>query len=372
MQDMKDPLFERIRAASVENEISLDVEKVIKVPKTRRLIFGRPLSNLVAVFAAVSLVATVVLTQSITEKIDGRDVKPIFTAAARQNQNPTGYMVNLPNGPLITYTAGKGLSKDTSTGKVFELVRSGDPREIVLRLAKVFKAKGELISPTESGSYYFEFSNGKQPSERTVGLSWTGTGRWSVDLFEQGIPKVRKEFPNDEEVKRQAVEILAKTGFQTSTSDVEIYKDSGRRVIGHLMVDGNPTDLAWEVDWNEDGQLQSASGHSVVAVLKGEYPTISEVAAVERITQPGYFGSVADALTNFHRSWPILMRAEKPKNVVCTKASKVPMLVWDTNGNAWITPGYVFENDQTYWWPAVTSLSDGLIAMPPLTNVLQY
>jgi hypothetical protein len=372
MPDMNDKLFERIRAAAVETEISIDGQKVFQPPKSSRLFFGRPGSNFLAIFAVASIVATVVLVQTIPRNQVVEDGKPIFTAASRQNINPTGYMVNLPTGPLITYSAGKGLSKDSSTGKVFELVRAGDPRKIILKLARSFKAEGELINPTESQPNYFEFSNGRHPTERTIGLSWTGTGRWVVDLFEQGIPKVRKQFPDDEEIKRQAVEIFAKTGFQTSPSDVELYKDRGRRVIGHLIVDGSPTDLAWEVDWNDDGQLQSASGHSVVAVLKGEYPTISEVAAVKRITQPGYFGAVADALTNFHRSWPILMRSEKPKNVVCTKAGKVPMLVWDTSGNAWITPGYVFENDQTYWWPAVTSLKDGLIAIPPLSNVWQY
>jgi hypothetical protein len=39
-------------------------------------------------------------------------------------------------------------------------------------------------------------------------------------------------------------------------------------------------------------------------------------------------------------------------------------MVWDSKGNAWLVPGYMYQVTELGWQPSVVSLVDGVIELP--------
>ena len=60
----------------------------------------------------------------------------------------------------------------------------------------------------------------------------------------------------------------------------------------------------------------------------------------------------------------------EPETVTVTldRADATLLLVWDVDGNAWLVPGYAYEQPEQGFWTAVISLVDGVIQLPePMT-----
>jgi len=60
-----------------------------------------------------------------------------------------------------------------------------------------------------------------------------------------------------------------------------------------------------------------------------------------------------------------------PETVTVTleKAEATLLLMWDADGNAWLVPGYAYENPEQGFWTSVVSLVDGVIALPEPVEV---
>ena len=60
-----------------------------------------------------------------------------------------------------------------------------------------------------------------------------------------------------------------------------------------------------------------------------------------------------------------------PETVTVTLETAEPtlLLLWDAEGNAWLVPGYAFENPEQGFWTAVVSLIEGVIALPEPVEV---
>ncbi len=55
-----------------------------------------------------------------------------------------------------------------------------------------------------------------------------------------------------------------------------------------------------------------------------------------------------------------------PETVTVTleRAETTLLLLWDVDGNAWLVPGYAFENPEVGFWTSIVSLVEGVIALP--------
>lgn len=60
-----------------------------------------------------------------------------------------------------------------------------------------------------------------------------------------------------------------------------------------------------------------------------------------------------------------------PETVTVTleKAEATLLLMWDADGNAWLVPGFAYENPEQGFWTSVVSLVDGVIALPEPVEV---
>ena len=70
---------------------------------------------------------------------------------------------------------------------------------------------------------------------------------------------------------------------------------------------------------------------------------------------------------------PGLLPEEAPEpevvNVTLEKATATLLLMWDADGNAWLVPGYAYENPDGSFWHTAVSLVEGVIALPELIEV---
>jgi hypothetical protein len=55
-------------------------------------------------------------------------------------------------------------------------------------------------------------------------------------------------------------------------------------------------------------------------------------------------------------------------NVTIHQTEPTLLLVWDSNGDAWLVPGYAMKVENG-WWDGVVSLVPGVIALPPVSSV---
>ncbi len=299
------------------------------------------------------------------------------------------------------YDAGPKLGTSGGSGNVYQLKLTGDPEAIINSLAKRFGLEGELSKESyddnKTYSYFFGVKdNWEKPS---LSVYWSGTGSWYLNNYTGATSG--PGLPSDDEVRTQAAELFAATGLSVSTSKIEIFKEYGRTAIGHLEVDGKATALDWTMTWDEFGNLVSASGNSVSVINRGNFQTVSEKDAVTRLSDWRYSGSPAGsyygggiAVSDMAKSsgvtsepsasegssggsepapapttgpepQPTSMPTEPPTiNVLCTSAKSVPLMVWDSKGNAWLVPGYTYRVTELGWQPAVVSLVDGVIELP--------
>lgn len=360
MPDVNDPLLKRIAKAAKVSAPKLSdrlITESITRPRssrTPRLVFA---STSLAAALVVGLVMVGVFGKPAITQVNG----PLFSMAKVDSMSAYGSAMTSDQNEFI---AGPNLTDSSGTGHVYELRRTGDPISTLEKLAGVFGLQGE-IAKSESGQGVNEylFSNEKALGQPTIRVQWQGTGTWNVDFFEPGRLGERRDFLSDEKLRLNAKEVFSKTGLNVNVSDLEIYKDRGRRVIGYLELNGQKTALQWEIDWDERGNLKSVRGHSIEVIDRGNFETISQQAAVKRIQDNRYRGTVRNPGAG--RNWEaILKNTDNSKLITIDDAVNTLMLVWDLSGNAWLTPGYVFQNDQTAFWPIVISLKDGIIKLP--------
>jgi hypothetical protein len=363
MPDMNDPLLKRIAKGA-----TVSVPKLPDTVLTTSISQPRPQSNLRLVFASTSIAAALVIGL-VGVNVFGNPAithldAPLFSMA-RVDTMPS-YGSAMQTWPEPEYLPGPAITNVEGTGKIYQLRRTGNPSEIVQKLAELFNLEGNIDTNYYSDDSNYVFTNGKVSGEPSIFLSWRGTGTWVVDFYEQGRLNESHAFLTDDKLKAKALEVFSKTGLNTQAEDLEIYKDSGRRVIGTLKVDGQKTSLQWEIKWDQRGNLQSVRGHSVEVVERGTFETISEQAAVKRIGDNRYAGMVYNPWSG--RDWNAIMKDKSDRSTITIdRAAHTLMMVWDMKGNAWLTPGYVFQNNETPYWPMVMSVKDGVIELPKKT-----
>jgi hypothetical protein len=436
----------------------------------RRALTGGALTLAVAAVTVGALVLTSPTQQG-----------PLFTAAAVNAPGAASdTALAAPEGDQrmmiwanYEYVAGPELSSATGSGHVYKLERTGTPDSVLKAVAAQFGVTGdsyksEYYDP-KYPSYVIGTEDGSAPS---VLVTWAGTGDWwyndssayptslgcdapaaddstsSTTTDVQELPScdvstpTENLAPNEADARAQAQKIFAATGLNVGESDITVTADDWQTVAtATLTVDGTKTALDWNVGWSTTGKISFAYGHSVVAVDKGSYGTVSARDAVGRIASGRWYGAAGPdyqsgvmlfaedtmrgatgivAGQDDAEQLPTDTATDEPTDgttpddttspdegtstgegtdpsdgtdptaepvdptanpeptdeqtpeplptpetivVIVTEAHETLLEMWDSNGDAWLVPGYAMPTKEG-WFNTVVSLVEGVIAMP--------
>jgi len=303
------------------------------------------------------------------------------------------------------YVPGPGLSGAEGSGRVYELSLQGNPLDLLTELGGVYGVEG-----VSGPSQYFDeqwpgYVLGPEDwSGPTLNLTWSGTGPWyysnpaayqeptcreiipeegSEDLggFECENPEPSGPLPSVEEARATAVELLQKSGLDVVDSDLTVLAndDWGVGFSAIQKLDGVDTALEWSVFFAPGPTLASVSGHAALPISRGEFTTVSPLAAVDRLASGQWWGSPAPL---YHSGFDSVFADGLPMDepyypepgevltLTVESSEEAPLLVWDASGTAWLVPGYIMRHGSESWnTSAVISLEDGVIQLPEPTMV---
>lgn len=253
------------------------------------------------------------------------------------------------------------------------------------------------------------------------------------------LPVTENLAPSEAEARAIAADLFAATGLDVAESDITVYSDEWQTTAtANLVVNGVKTALDWGVGWSSTGAMSYAYGHSVTVVDKGSYSTVSATDAVGRLDDWRWFGSAGPeyqssvlyaATSDLARSSgtpevateePVAGPTEAPAEpgtsdpgatdpsapavdptvepapeptlvdpmpeplptpetvtVTIDEAHATLLLLWDSEGNAWLVPGFAMPHPDG-WFSTVVSLIEGVITLPepvaiePLDGEIAY
>jgi hypothetical protein len=295
------------------------------------------------------------------------------------------------------YVAGSELGAEGGKGKVYELKLEGSPEAVLQRAAKAFGLQGEVRKSSywsaENPSYFIGSEDGSSPS---LSIWWNGTGNWYFSNYaaQVELPCLRTEkaedgseycaeypeqkptpelLPSRAEVLKEAQRIFGATGLKFTADDIAIYRDQwSASATASQKIAGQDTAITWSIGYDSKGNLAWASGHSVTAVERGEYQTVSAKSAVTRLSDWRWFGAPAN------NAYPIAEPSDKVATldmpavlpgetetivVTITGSSNHLLQIWDKSGGSWLVPGYGLtgSNGSVNF---VVSLIEGVIELP--------
>lgn len=303
------------------------------------------------------------------------------------------------------YVPGPGLSAAEGSGAVYELSLQGDPLGLLTELGSIYGVEG-VAGPSQ---YFDEQWPGyvlgpEDWSGPTLNLTWSGTGPWyysnpaayqeptcrevipeegSEELggFECENPEPSGPLPSVEEATAMAADLLQKSGLDVVESDLTVLAndDWGVGLSAIQQLDGRDTALEWSVFFGPGPTLASVSGHSATPISRGDFATVSPIAAVERLASGQWWGSPAplyhSGFDSFFADGLVMEEPFYPEPgeviTLTVESSEVaPLLVWDASGTAWLVPGYIMRHGSEPWnASAVISLEEGVIKLPEPTMV---
>ncbi len=476
MTNTTDDPADRLRrsAGSAESAPELSPELVTAASSRRapRLInHGRATRAASVSMAAVAAVAVGSLV--IANPFAPRD--PLFTAAEGGSPSSGVSATSFAEDARIAmwvnyeYLAGDGLSTDAGRGSVYQLQRVGTPEQVLRDAAAEFGLAGD---PVESAyfdpaypTYVIGAEDGTAPS---LTVTWTGTGSWwysnpaaypppvcervvgqdengeSFEYDDCVQPEISPSLaPSGAEAQALAAEVFASTGLEVDTDDIRIVADEWQTMAAaSLTVDGVATAIEYAMAWAPTGEIAWATGHAIDVVERGEFDTVSPVAAVERLSDWRWFGAAgpdyqggmnilaaesglardAQAFVGSPDSTvsspvdepsvtepgttepgttepgepaptepaepadpgtepvepidpgtgeeplpvdPPIEPMPEPETVTVTvdEAEATLLLMWDSEGNAWLVPGYAMPHPDG-WFNTIVSLIEGVIELP--------
>jgi hypothetical protein len=221
--------------------------------------------------------------------------------------------------PLFSYefVAGDNLLTSTGRGHVYRLDLAGTPESVLRNAAAYFGVSGEpqktQYFDAAWPSYVVGPEDGSAPS---ITVSWTGTGSWWYNnplaypeqkcLHEHRVGKGSNAYmecteyepaitglnPDEAETRRLASEFFTAMGVDFDPADVTVMADEWSSFASvALVVNGQKTAIEWSISWSGNGELSYAQGNAVTIVDVGEFNTVSDAAAVERLADWRWFGA---------------------------------------------------------------------------------
>lgn len=326
----------------------------------------------------------------------------------------------MPNPFTYVYEAGDALSNEAGTGQVYELQLTGEPKAILQRVADYLGLQGSVYEPEYSNDQYRVFAIGsKDGSGASATINWSGTGSWWFNepqaypvpacqkwetaedganycgQYEEQKP-TPELLPSRDQMISEAVKIFSAVGQKVSPTQIQTStSDWGSSAYASLQIGGEDSPIEWAISWGPKGKIGSVSGHSVKALSRGDFKTISDKDAVGRISDWRYSGQLAqsawakyqtnpsgeviafdDAAKSLSAPEPLAddlpgnpepdqtsAPSPTPINVTVNKAIKAQLMIWDKSGKPWIVPGVMLFADQG-WLTPVFNLEDGVVELP--------
>lgn len=313
----------------------------------------------------------------------------------------------MPNPVDYQYIAGPDLSNESGSGHVFELQLQGDSHDILQTISNVMHISGTIFEPEYSSAEYPVFQIGSQDGTGpSATINWTGTGNWwfsnpaaypsaecsAWDKAEDGTKFCSSYaeqiatpdlLPSKDQMVATAVKIFSATGLRVTPSDIHTSRnDWAASAYASLQIGGLDSPVEWSINWGSNGQLGSVSGHSVKAIDRGEFKTISAKSAVSRMSDWRFSGQLpqsiwekyqtnegSDAIAYDEPVNPLGSEAEtatpKPEivTVTVTKSITSQLIIWDKQGSPWIVPGHILFSSQG-WITPIFALEDGVVELP--------
>jgi len=348
------------------------------------------------------------------------------------------------------YVAGDTLSTSTGRGRVYRLDLAGTPESVLSKAASYFGVSGEPQKSQYFDAAWPSYVVGPEDySAPSVTVSWTGTGSWwysnpaaypeqkclqekrvgkGADAYIECVeyePAITGLNPDEAETRRLATEFFTAMGVSFESADITVMVDEWSSFASvALKVSGQPTAIEWSISWSGNGELSWAQGNSVAIVDAGEFDTVSDAAAVERLADWRWFGAGptdyqggmmwatrssvdsgfdamdGDAVTGelveptepavdpteepvpaestepvpTETDSPVIEPTEEPiplptegeipvETITIDESKSVLLLVWDANGAAWLVPGVALTGTD-WWWQTVITLVEGVIQLP--------
>jgi hypothetical protein len=282
---------------------------------------------------AVAAAATVVVSSSLSgvggpliQLADGTN--PASISAALQSTEGDLKMMSMPY-LSYEYVAGDSLSTSGGRGQVYRLEMAGTPESVALSAAEYFGVDGTVersqYFDATYPSYFVGSEDGTAPG---ISVSWSGTGSWwysnpaaypELECLEQRKvgkrsdayiecleyePGVTGKNPTESETRALAVEFFRAMEIPFTESDIVVSVDEWSSYASvPLVVDGQPTAVESSISWSSNGEISWAQGNSVDVVRVGDYDTISDAAAVDRLADWRWFGS---GPTDYSGGWSTL------------------------------------------------------------------
>jgi hypothetical protein len=271
----------------------------------------------------------------------------------------------------IEYQASNALSTDATKGHVFELKVVGDAQSIARTVAEALNFSGTEKYESEWDSATIE---GKKDASgyplESLYATGKGTGNWSYWNGSNVYSDEKVVVPvTDAQARAQAATIFTATGLNVSTSDVKVTRDDfGLSATADMMINEMSSGLVWSIHWNGEGEIDSAWGHSVELVDRGEFGNVSPASAVERLSKYGYWAGVSDSfytqVANKDFSY------DSAEVMVVTDSKLTNGLVFDAKGNAWLVPSYALSSADYGFQGSVIALNDGIIELPKEQEIM--
>ena len=301
------------------------------------------------------------------------------------------------------YLPSSGLSDVAGSGSVYELQLLGDPVDLLAELGSVYGVEGQAGPSQFFDETWPGYVLGPEDwSGPTLNLTWSGTGPWyysnpaayqeptcrevppeegseGLGGFECENPEPSGPLPSLDEATSMAVEFLQKSGLEVTESDITVLADDewGVGLSAIQQLEGADTALEWSVFFGPGPTLASVSGHAATPVSRGEFSTVSPLAAVERLASGQWWGSLAPLYySGFDSVFTEGLAVEEPYypepgeviTLTVESSEEAPLLVWDASGTAWLVPGYIMRHGSEPWnASAVISVEEGVIALPEPT-----
>lgn len=271
-----------------------------------------------------------------------------------------------------SYEASTNLSNDGTQGHVYELKVVGDAKWIARRAANALGFSGIESYEDEWNTALIEGDKDDSGyALEAVNASGSGTGYWNYWNGSTVYSDEAVTVPvSNAAATKSALRIFSATGLEVSSSDVRLSRDDfGLSASADLQIDGMQTGLVWSVHWNGEGKIDSASGHSVQLVDRGQFNNVSPTAAVGRLTKFGYWSGVSELF--YSQVADKMFSFDSGEVMVVNESTLTNGLIFDAKGNAWLVPTYALGSSDYGFQGSVIALVDGVIELPKEPEVMQ-
>lgn len=403
----------RLRAADAQN-YELDDSVLESAPNSSKKRLPNPRAGRFGV-AALAGIATIGLLTTGVQTTN----QPLITLASPGSSVDMAMESSMAADSLpavinpYEYKAGPELSNSTGAGDVYELVIEGNPRDRLQEFAAIFGESGAVDFEEWSTEYFPSYR--LETDTAYLSLYWHGSGminfsskrNWlseecyltEDDLLENEIsrrencqPLPTVPMPESEILAAEAFELISSAGYRGQLNDIQVERyEWGASAYASTFVNGEQTAIEWYVGWDQTGQIANVSGHLAEPQLRGSYPTISPISAVERISDGYWFGAASRSFYDYSyiEIDPLDQQDEiatdsglavEPEDELGTMPSEpdwglevmeltvesqrqATLLIEDSQGTGWLVPGYLLQTDQG-WFEAVVALEEGVIQPP--------